>query len=517
MADTTAARGPKAKKGEATTSATTTTTTTSTTAASKPTATRDVGADGGAAAAAEEGQPPTENRVEVVFTTKLGAQFRVPPTPFSVPGDLGRVGLCEIVNSQLPGGPPEHPIAFDFLVEGQMLVTSLHRQLKNMNLTPDEGTMTLEYTFCIPPPFPEMTSPHDDWVSCVAFQHDWVVSGSYDQHVRLWERNTGKCIALLKYAHHVPASPIKSVTVTDPCPASGGSSFSFATSSKDRLIKLWNFHSVGDGKYDIKKLAILRGHTGSVDSICSIPSYGRICSGSWDHNLCLWNTNFQPGMATESLEEDAEEASSKRRRTTTSSAEKIAAVTPTATMIGHVQPVTMVKWPTSHQVVSAGMDHTIRLWDVDVHRNSRTLTSTKSINCVDYSIFSGLLVTGHPDKFVRLWDPRSPGALPQFRRHHTQWISDAKWHPSNPHLFASVAYDNMLAIWDTRAQAPLHSVKAHVGKVLCVGWSDDGNCVATGGSDCKLRLFKMQGGVHSSATGPQLPPKKITSEPLSQS
>ena len=50
------------------------------------------------------GENSQQRQVECRFFTKLEEKWRVPDTPISVPGDLGRYGLSEVVNALLQTG-----------------------------------------------------------------------------------------------------------------------------------------------------------------------------------------------------------------------------------------------------------------------------------------------------------------------------------------------------------------------------------------------------------------------------
>lgn len=133
------------------------------------------------------------------------------------------------------------------------------------------------------------------------------------------------------------------------------------------------------------------------------------------------------------------------------------------------------------------------------------------VSCLDYSINSGLVVSGHPDRLVRLWDPRTHKGMQEFvfcltylamvttkAQHHKMWISGVAWHPVSPYIFATSSLDRLVCVWDTRGSTPLHSVKGHTDKVLCVKWADDGSHIFSGGADCKLRRFRFPSTVTAS-------------------
>ena len=79
----------------------------------------------------------------------------------------------------------------------------------------------------------------------------------------------------------------------------------------------------------------------------------------------IWPVNLLPGL----LLCNASSLFVPRRATTR---------TPLLTLQGHTQPVSTVVWPTGDEVLSAGMDHCIRIWDIVSGVNKSTLvTSTK--------------------------------------------------------------------------------------------------------------------------------------------
>ena len=47
------------------------------------------------------------------------------------------------------------------------------------------------------------------------------------------------------------------------------------------------------------------------------------------------------------------------------------------------------------------------------------------------------------------------------------------WHPdsaANEHLFVSGDYNGIAKVWNVRCTIPLHTVKAHKGKLLGLSW-----------------------------------------------
>ena len=75
--------------------------------------------------------------------------------------------------------------------------------------------------------------------------------------------------------------------------------------------------------------------------------------------------------------EDEHDLTSKKQKTTTSSSSGHHATTrtPLVTLQGHTQPATGVVWVEQGEIVSAGWDMCIRVWDVTTGSNTATLVS----------------------------------------------------------------------------------------------------------------------------------------------
>ena len=119
----------------------------------------------------------------------------------------------------------------------------------------------------------------------------------------------------------------------------------------------------------------------------------------------------------------------------------------------------------------------------------------KVISSLSYSTPANLLASGHHDKIIRIWDPRKQDkeVIRYTLRSHLGWVSDVSFSPSNPHQLVSSSYDNSIKVWDLRSSLPLHTVKAHDDKALCVDWAAD-EIVLSGGADKQLRACRVRRG-----------------------
>jgi WD40 repeat protein len=97
---------------------------------------------------------------------------------------------------------------------------------------------------------------------------EYLVSGSFDNTIKIWDVQTGECAITLK-----GDSKIYCVKVL--------SDGRIASGSYDKTITIWNLHT---GKCDIT----LKGHTRTLYCIEELPD-GRIVSGSADGTIKIWN------------------------------------------------------------------------------------------------------------------------------------------------------------------------------------------------------------------------------------
>lgn len=96
----------------------------------------------------------------------------IPAVPYLVPTNWRRSQLSTLVNRLLHQGQDDAAtIPFDFIVDGQLLRTSLGEWLLHKGLT-EENTVDVYYVRSTLPPKFSAAFEHDDWISSVDASHD---------------------------------------------------------------------------------------------------------------------------------------------------------------------------------------------------------------------------------------------------------------------------------------------------------------------------------------------------------
>jgi len=272
----------------------------------------------------------------------------------------------------------------------------------------------------------------------------FLVSGSYDKTVRLWDAATGKELCTLS-GH---TSSVNSVTFSP-------DGRLLASGSVDNTVRLWD---VASGK----ELRTLSGHIDKVCSVAFSPDGRLLASGSGGHEsrdntVRLWD----PATGRE-----------------------------LCTLSGHTSSVNSVAFsPDGRLLASGSYDKTVRLWDAASGKELRTLCGHKgSVSSVAFSPDGCLLASGSYDHTVRLWDAASGKGLRTIRGHTILIALSVAFSPDG-RLLASGHWDYIVRIWDATTGKELRTLSGHACMVCSVAFSPDGRLLASGSWDHTVRLW----------------------------
>lgn len=328
---------------------------------------------------------------------------------------------------------------------------------------------------------------HTDFVNAVAFSPDgkFILSGSNDTTMRLWEVSTGKEYRIFKgfpsFVLAVAISPDGRYVVG---------------AGRDTTIALWE---VSSGKL----LRSYRGHSGSVHALAFSPDGRQLASTSWDKTVRLWEV--QTGKQLRIFR-------------------------------GHTEEVMALAFtPDGRALVSGSWDTTLRLWDIGTGKEIRRFightqppapkgytNKISAVTSVAVSPDGAFIVSGSggKDNTVRLWELRSGrevhklvldsgvnslafspdgrtvvAATGSFSRGNLRLINVAGWNEVHAfgnqgsdtasvsfspdgRLIASGDWGGAVRLWDAGTGALLRSYAGETGRVSALALAPDGRSLA---------------------------------------
>ncbi|KAL6650472.1 hypothetical protein ACP70R_009397 [Stipagrostis hirtigluma subsp. patula] len=129
----------------------------------------------------------------------------------------------------------------------------------------------------------------------------------------------------------------------------------------------------------------------------------------------------------------------------------------------------------SHLLASAGMDHTVRVWNVWDKRNTtaRVLKyHTAAVKDVRWSLHGPSLLSGGFDCSLQLFDVAEGKVVKVFKE--DQAVEVIKFNPSDPNLFLSGGSKGSLKLWDIRSGLVTKEFHRSLGTILDIEFSADG-------------------------------------------
>jgi parallel beta-helix repeat protein len=296
---------------------------------------------------------------------------------------------------------------------------------------------------------------HKDMVETVAVTPDgkYVVSGSRDNTVRLWELATGQEVR--RFMGH--ADWVSSVAVTP-------DGKYVVSGSKDKTARVWD---LATGQ-EVRRFT---GHNNWVSSVAVTRDGRHVVSGSVDNTVRLW-----------------ELATGKEVRRFT----------------GHEGTVLSVAvTPDGKYVVSGSWDHTVRLWELATGKEVRRFTGhVDAVWSVAVTPDGKYAVSGSKDNTVRLWDLATGQEVRRYTG-HTRAVRSVAMTPSSKYI-VSGSGDNTVRLWDLATGKEVRRFTGHVDAVWCVAVTPDGKYVVSGSWDKTVRLWDIGEKAEGVGTGIRL-------------
>lgn len=149
---------------------------------------------------------------------------------------------------------------------------------------------------------------------------------------------------------------------------------------------------------------------------------------------------------------------------------------------------------TNGELLLSGHDDTVlRLWDVNSGALLREFKGhTEAIRSVTFSSGGQYALSGGADNTLRWWELKDGHCL-RVLQGHTNWVNSAAISSDGRHGLSGSA-DGTLRLWDIGSGQCVSSLPAHEGWVRAVAWSGDGSFCVTGGADTRVKLWDLRRG-----------------------
>lgn len=311
---------------------------------------------------------------------------------------------------------------------------------------------------------------HIRGVSALKFDRCKLVTGSWDQSVRVWNYRTGQC--LCTFSGHV--SKILCIDFDSNLIAAG---------SADSTVKVWDFVT--------KSCFTLRGHKGPVHSVRIHKASRTLFTSSEDCTVLMWclidkklirafggpengphahvgHVQYALPITLEHLEGNED------------SDHHILAVPNAEDENGEYSPTNEIECCPTDENTSNN----------DENRNSNSSSSSGSNSHLDpmnetRATWPTHLLTASLDNTIKLWDIAT-GKCARTLFGHIEGV----WCIAADHFrIVSGAEDKLVKVWDVQSGKCWHTFSGHKSAISCVGLTDTG--FASGGDDGLVKLYSF--------------------------
>ncbi|URD53703.1 WD40 repeat domain-containing protein [Chroococcidiopsis sp. CCNUC1] len=302
---------------------------------------------------------------------------------------------------------------------------------------------------------------HTDSVNAVAVTPDgkWVISGSSDNTVKIWNLKTGNI--KLTLTGHTGSVNAVAVTPDGKWVISG---------SSDKTVKVWNLN-IG------QLLRTLPEHTDSVNAV-AVTSDGKwIISGSSDKTVKVWNLNtgkMKVSDKTDSINAVAVNPVDCRLVIYSSVNTNITANAKTVE-----RKLIIWNWETGKKQLLS--NETVRLDKKIVNNLKQAIVVTPDCK---------LIISSSSDNTLTTWNLKSrknEGILISF----TRFMRAVAVTPDG-RLITSSSSGNALHVWNLENRRKLFTLRDHGNSINVIAVTPDNKLVTSGSSDNTLKVWKLK-------------------------
>ncbi|HEY9624212.1 MAG TPA: serine/threonine-protein kinase [Crinalium sp.] len=163
-------------------------------------------------------------------------------------------------------------------------------------------------------------------------------------------------------------------------------------------------------------------------------------------------------------------------------------------LTGHTSYINaLIISPNGKSLISAGADETLRIWDLETGQNIRTLKDSSFVNAVVVSPDGKTLASGNADGTIRFWDFASGQEIKTLKGHESA-VNSLVYTPDGKYL-ASGSADSTVKLWDAKTGEVVHTFTGHTSYVNAIAVSPDGRMLMSASADNTIKIWDVQAGI----------------------
>ncbi|KAK9237255.1 WD40-repeat-containing domain protein [Lipomyces kononenkoae] len=306
-------------------------------------------------------------------------------------------------------------------------------------------------------------------VNCLQFNADWMITGSDDCNINVYDTPTTKLHATLR-GHRGGVWALEFIRKT------------LVSGSTDSTIRVWDIekgectHVFSGHASTIRCLRILQPVMTGTDASGKPtlePSYPIIVTGSRDCSVRVWRLPDLQQDAPECLATDHSEAENSPFFL--------------RALLGHTGCVRDISGH-GNLLISGSYDSFVNVWQIDTGKCVFRLAGHQAkVYSVAIDSKRARCISGSMDHSVKVWGLDSGSCLYTLEG-HTSLVGLVALYEN---ILVSASADSTLRVWDADSGQCLHELAGHIGAIVCFRHND--KIVISGGDDA-IKLWDVQTG-----------------------
>ncbi|KAG0366973.1 hypothetical protein BGX24_003463, partial [Mortierella sp. AD032] len=270
-----------------------------------------------------------------------------------------------------------------------------------------------------------------------------------------------------------------------------------ATASRDGMVKLWDSQTG-------ECLANLKSHAGEAAKIMFSPNGLQIatCGGM---KVRLWNLSITKSESPSEVGEQCTppqpgRSSSKASDQSKQQTYNLSIVATELFSYDFNAATSPVFSPDGKEVSAGTADDVVLRYATHSGEALAPLSGHAGIvTCIDYSLLGDMIATGGEDRIARIWS-REKGELKLELNGHRNRITCIAFSPCSNYV-ATGSADKTICLWSSSLRGPGMVLAGEGGSILCLAYSPDGRFLISGCENRLMRLWDPSTGVPLTTVG----------------